>query len=67
MKKSLILLLALFVQLSAFAGLRSGHFFKSLQRENLTEQQAVECFSQWFALPMRPNGAGWGSVLTAWA
>ncbi len=51
MKKSLILLLALFVQLSAFAGLRSGHFFKSLQRENLTEQQAVECFSQWFALP----------------
>ena len=51
MKKSLILLFALFLQLSAFAGLRSGHFFKSLQRENLTEQQAVECFNQWFTLP----------------
>lgn len=51
MKKTIILLFVLLVQLTAQAQLRSGHFFKTLQRENLTEQKAVERFGQWFALP----------------
>ena len=51
MRKSIILLFVLLVQLTAQAQLRSGHFFKALQRENLTEQEAVERFGQWFALP----------------
>lgn len=51
MKKTIILLFVLLVQLTAQAQLRSGHFFKTLQRENLTEQAAVERFAQWFALP----------------
>ena len=51
MRKSIILLFVLLVQLTAQAQLRSGHFFKTLQRENLTEQEAVERFGQWFALP----------------
>ena len=46
-----IFIIALFLQLTARAELRSGHFFKSLQKENLTEQKAVECFDQWFELP----------------
>lgn len=51
MKKNIIFLFALFVHLTVQAELRSGHFFKSLQNENLTEQKAVECFSHWFTLP----------------
>ena len=51
MKKTIILLFVLLVQLTAQAQLRSGHFFKTVQRENLTEQEAVERFGQWFALP----------------
>lgn len=51
MKKTITILFVLLVQLTAQAELRSGHFFKMLQSENLTEQKAVECFSQWFALP----------------
>jgi len=39
------------VQLSVHAELRSGHFFKSLQDENLKANRAVECFNQWFTLP----------------
>ena len=45
------IIIALFLQLTARAELRSGHFFKTLQKENLTEQKAVECFDQWFELP----------------
>ena len=51
MKKTIILLFALLVQMTACAQLGSGHFFKSLQKENLTEESAVERFGQWFALP----------------
>ena len=51
MKKTITLLFVLLVRLTAQAELRSGHFFKTLQSENLTEQKAVECFNQWFALP----------------
>ena len=51
MRKTIILFFALLVQLTAWAQLGSGHFFKSLQNENLTEGRAVECFDQWFALP----------------
>ena len=53
MKRKLypIFIIALFLQLTARAELRSGHFFKTLQKENLTEQKAVECFDQWFQLP----------------
>lgn len=51
MKKAIIFLFALLVHLTAQAELRSGHFFKSLKNENLTEQKAVECFNQWFTLP----------------
>ena len=51
MKKTIILLFALFVQLAALAQLKNGHFFKSLRSENLTEERAVERFGQWFALP----------------
>ena len=51
MKKTITLLFVLLVQLTAWAELRSGHFFKSLQSENLTEEKAVECFNKWFALP----------------
>ncbi len=51
MRKTITLLLVLLVQLTAQAQLRSGHFFKTLQCENLTEQEAVERFGQWFALP----------------
>ena len=51
MKKTIILLCALLVQMTAWAQLGSGHFFKSLQKENLTEESAVERFGQWFALP----------------
>ena len=51
MRKTIILLFALLVQLTAWAQLSSGHFFKSLRSENLTEESAVECFDQWFALP----------------
>lgn len=51
MKKTVFLLFALLVQLSVHAELRSGHFFKSLQDENLKANRAVECFNQWFALP----------------
>ena len=51
MKKTIILLFALLVQMTAWAQLGSGHFFKSLQKENLTEESAVERFGQWFALP----------------
>ena len=50
-KKTITLLFVLLVQLTARAELRSGHFFKTLQSGNLTEQKAVECFNQWFALP----------------
>ena len=46
-----VFIIALFLQLTALAQLGSGHFFKTLQKENLTEEKAVECFSQWFALP----------------
>ena len=46
-----IFIIALLLQLTARAELRSGHFFKTLQKENLTEQKAVECFNQWFQLP----------------
>lgn len=51
MKKTIILLTVLLVQLTAWAELHSGHFFKTLKSEILTEQDAVERFSQWFALP----------------
>ena len=51
MKKSIILLFALFANMTAWAELSSGHFFKSLQKENLTEAKAVERFNQWFVLP----------------
>lgn len=51
MKKTIILLFALLVQLTAWAQLKNGHFFKSLRSENLTEERAVERFGQWFALP----------------
>jgi hypothetical protein len=51
MRKTIILLCTLLVQLTAWAQLGSGHFFKSLRSENLTEQRAVEYFNQWFALP----------------
>ena len=53
MKRKLyfIFIIALILQLTVRAELRSGHFFKTLQKENLTEQKAVECFDQWFALP----------------
>ena len=51
MRKTIILLFVLLVQLTAQAQLSSGHFFKSLRSENLTEESAVECFDQWFALP----------------
>ena len=50
-KKAITLLFVLLVQLTAQAELRSGHFFKTLQSGNLTEQKAVEGFNQWFALP----------------
>ena len=51
MKKTIIFLFALLVHLTAQAELRDGHFFKSLKNEQLTEQKAVESFSQWFVLP----------------
>ena len=51
MNRKLYFIIALLLQLTAQAELRSGHFFKTLQKENLTEQKAVECFNQWFALP----------------
>ena len=51
MRKTIILLFVLLVQLTAQAQLRSGHFFKTLHGENLTEQEAVERFGRWFALP----------------
>ena len=46
-----IFIIALLLQLTARAELRSGHFFMTLQSENLTEENAVERFGQWFALP----------------
>ena len=42
MRKTITLLLVLLVQLTAQAQLRSGHFFKTLQHENLTEQEAKD-------------------------
>ena len=51
MRKTIILLIVLLVQLTAQAQLGNGHFFKSLRNENLTEESTVERFGQWFALP----------------
>ena len=53
MKKKLFFffIITLVLHLTARAELRSGHFFRTLQKENLTEEKAVECFNQWFALP----------------
>ena len=51
MKKTITLLFVMLVQLTAWAELRGGHFFKTLQSENLTEEKAVESFGLWFALP----------------
>ena len=39
------------VQLAAWAQLDGSHFFKSLRSDNLTEERAVEQFSEWFVLP----------------
>jgi len=51
MKKLVILLFVLLVNMSAWAELKSRHFFKTLKSEELTEEKAVESFSQWFVLP----------------
>ena len=51
MKKTILLFFILLMQLTAWAQLGNGHFFKTLRSENLTEESAVERFGQWFALP----------------
>lgn len=51
MKKSVTLFFVLLVQLAAWAQLDGSHFFKSLRSDNLTEERAVEQFSEWFVLP----------------
>ena len=51
MKKLVLLFFVLFVNLSVWAELRDGHFFKTLQSQNLTEEDAVAFLNQWFTLP----------------
>ena len=60
MKKTIctcaLLLLAVF---TAQAQLREGHFFKSLEDENISAEQAEQYFSQWFSLPA---GTQWKQI-----
>ena len=50
-RKGWVLALLLMLALTAQAQLKDGHFFKSLENENVAVEHAEKYFCQWFSLP----------------
>lgn len=47
------------ISMNAQAQLKKGHFFKVFDKENVTIENAEQCFDQWFSLPV---GTEWRQV-----
>ncbi|MBQ8154074.1 MAG: M4 family metallopeptidase [Prevotella sp.] len=50
-RKGWVLVVLLMLALTAQAQLKDGHFFMSLENENVAVEHAEKYFSQWFSLP----------------